>query len=152
MDMNFGVNRTCVEVIKKGTFRGTYFKKIYSGVNGKWYRKSWKEFNELVDIDHKYFFSSYYDVSVNKYDVRCWTSLILWKNNALINSINSYGWLQWCFRYWLVGRSSDDKKNINKWKKIVTRFKSKSIKMIKNVHRKLDGYSLWLKIGQTLLH
>ena len=34
------------------------------------------------------------------------------------------------------------KKKINKWKKIVTRFKSKSIKMIKNVHRKLDGYSL----------
>ena len=33
--MNFGVNRTCVEAIKKGTIRGTYFKKIYSGVNGK---------------------------------------------------------------------------------------------------------------------
>ena len=43
-----------------------------------------------------------------------------------------------------IGQLEDPQviKKINKWKKIVTRFKSKSIKMIKNVHRKLDGYSL----------
>ena len=31
-----------VEVIKEGAFGGGYFKEIYSGVNSKWYRKSWK--------------------------------------------------------------------------------------------------------------
>ena len=40
MSMGFGANKTTVEVIKEGTFEGTYFKSIYSGINGKWYRKS----------------------------------------------------------------------------------------------------------------
>ena len=31
-----------VELIKEGAFAGTHFKEIYSGVNSKWYRKSWK--------------------------------------------------------------------------------------------------------------
>ena len=38
--MNFGANKTPVEVIKEGRFGGTYFKKTYSGVNGEWYRNS----------------------------------------------------------------------------------------------------------------
>ena len=32
-----------VEVIREGALRRcTYFRDIYSGVNGKWYKKSWK--------------------------------------------------------------------------------------------------------------
>ena len=45
--MDFGTNKTPIEVIKEGTFGGTYFRDIYSSNNGKWYRKSWKEFDEL---------------------------------------------------------------------------------------------------------
>ena len=33
--MEFGANKTPVEVIKEGAFRGTYFRDIYSGINGK---------------------------------------------------------------------------------------------------------------------
>ena len=47
MNLVFGTNKTPIEVIKEGTFGWTYFRDIYSGVNGKWYRKLWKEFNEL---------------------------------------------------------------------------------------------------------
>ena len=32
--MDFGPNKTFIEVIIKGAFWGTYFKDIYSGVNG----------------------------------------------------------------------------------------------------------------------
>ena len=32
--MDFGANKTPVEIIKEGAFGGTYYKKIYSGVNG----------------------------------------------------------------------------------------------------------------------
>ena len=49
--MDFCVNKTPVEVIIEGTFGGTYFKDIYSGINRKWYKKSWKEFNQLKNID-----------------------------------------------------------------------------------------------------
>ena len=82
MNMDFGENKTPVEVIKDGAFGITYFKNIYSSVNGKWYRKSWKEFGELKDIGQKYYCSNYYDVSVNKYGVKCGTSLRFWKNNG----------------------------------------------------------------------
>ena len=40
MNMDFGVNKTPVEIIKDGAFGGTYFRNIYSGVYGKWYTKS----------------------------------------------------------------------------------------------------------------
>ena len=33
--MNFGTNKTPVEIIKKGAFGGTYFRDIYSDVNGE---------------------------------------------------------------------------------------------------------------------
>ena len=75
--MDSGANKTPIEVIKEGAFRGTYFREhIYSGVNGKWYKNCWKEFDQLKDIDQKYYFSSCYDVSVNKYGVKCGTLLI----------------------------------------------------------------------------
>ena len=40
MNMNFGTNRTPVDVNNEGAFGGTYFRDIYSCINGKWYRKS----------------------------------------------------------------------------------------------------------------
>ena len=78
--MDFGANKTPIEVIKEGTFRGTYFTEIYSGVTGKWYKKSWKEFDQLKDIDQKFYCSDYYDVSVNKYGVKCGTLLRFWED------------------------------------------------------------------------
>ena len=53
--MDFGANKTPVEIIKEGAFGGTYFRNIYSSANNKWYRKSWKEFDELKNIDTKAF-------------------------------------------------------------------------------------------------
>ena len=38
-------------MIREGTFGGTYFRDIYSSVNGKWYKKSWKEFDQFKYID-----------------------------------------------------------------------------------------------------
>ena len=69
--MDFGLNKTPVEVIREGVFGGTYFIDIYSGVTGKWYKKSSKEFNQLKNIDQKFYCSDYYDNSINKYGVKC---------------------------------------------------------------------------------
>ena len=43
--MIFGANKTPAKVIKEGAFGETYFRYIYSGVTGKWYKNSWKEFD-----------------------------------------------------------------------------------------------------------
>ena len=91
--MNFGANKTPAEVSKEGAFGETYFTGIYSGVNGKWYRKSWKEYDELKDIDQKYYYSNYFDVSVNKYGLKYGTSLRFWEDSGWINSIYPYGWM-----------------------------------------------------------
>ena len=76
---DFGTNKTPVEIIKEDEFGGTYFRDIYSGVNGKLYKKSWKEFVELKNIDQKYYSSNYNVAKLNKYKVRTGTSLKFWK-------------------------------------------------------------------------
>ena len=140
--MDFGANITPVEAIKEGVFGGTYFRNIYSSVNNKWYKKTWKEFYELKDIDQKYYCSNYYDVSVIKYGVKCGTSLRFWENNDLINPIDPYGWFHWYFRYFFGRRSLDDKRQNNRWKRIVIKFNGKLVKLIKIVNGKLDDYSI----------
>ena len=80
--MDFGTNKTRAEIIKEGAFGENYFRDIYSGINDKWYRKTLKEFDVLENIDQKYYCSNYYDVSVNKYGVKCGTSLRFWKNKG----------------------------------------------------------------------
>ena len=57
MNMDFGTNKAPVQII---------FRDIYSVINGKWYRKSWKEFDELKNIDQNYYSSNNHDVNVNK--------------------------------------------------------------------------------------
>ena len=150
--MDLGTNKTPAEIIKEGAFGRTYSRDIYSGVNGKWYKNSWKEFDVLENIDQKYYCSNYYDVNLNKYGVRCGTSLRFWENKGWINPIDPYGWLQWYFRYWLGRRSKDDERQIKRWNGIVNRFKGKLIEMIKKAGSKFDDYSISPRIRQILLH
>ena len=80
--MNFSPNKTLIKKINEDAFGGTYFRDIYSNINKKWYKNSWKEFVHLKNIDAKFYASDYYDVNVNKYDVKCGTSLRFWKNKG----------------------------------------------------------------------
>ena len=106
----------------------------------------------MKNIDQKFYCSDYYDVSVNKYGVKCGTSLRFWENKGWINKIDPYGWFQWHFRYWLGRRSKYDKRQINRREKIISRFRGKLVKMIKNSGSKYDDYSISAKIRQILLH
>ena len=56
------------------------------------------------------------------------------------------------FRYWLGRRTKDDKREIERWKGIVSRFKGILVKMIKDAASKFDNYSTSPKIRQILLH
>ena len=51
--MDFGVNKTPIEIIKEGAFGDTCFRVIYSNFSKKWYKNSWKEFDQLKNIDAK---------------------------------------------------------------------------------------------------
>ena len=69
-----------------------------------------------------------------------------------INFIDPYGWFHWYFRYWLGRRSLDDKRQIARWKEIVSRFKGKLVKIIKDANGRFDDYSISPEIRQILLH
>ena len=135
--MDFSPNKSPIEIIKEGAFGG----------NKKWYKNSWKKFIHLKNIDVKFYASDYYDINVNKYGVKCETSLRFWENKDCINKIDPYGWF-----HWLGRRSKDDKRQINRWKKIVSRFSGKLVKVIKNSGSKYNDYSISPKIRQILLH
>ena len=135
--MVFGANKTPIEVIWKGAFGRKYFRDICSGVAGKWYRKSWKELDQLKTFIQKIYCSDYYDVSVNTYGV---------------NEIDPYDWFQLYFGYWLGRRSQDDERQIKGWKKIVSRFRGKLVKVVKNADSKPDNYSILPKFREILLH
>ena len=146
--MNFSPNKTPIEVIREGAFGGTYFRDIYSGINETWYKNSWKELVRLKNIDAKFYASDYYDVNMNKYVTKCGTLLRFWENKVWFNKIDPYGCFQWYFRSWLGRRSTDDKRQINRWKKIVSRFRGKLAKMIRDAGSKFDDYSISPKIRQ----
>ena len=48
--MDFSPNKTPIEVIRERAFGGTCFRDIYSGINEKRYKNSWKEFDQLKTI------------------------------------------------------------------------------------------------------
>ena len=104
----------------------------------------------MKNIDQKYYCSNYYDASVKKYGVNCGTSLRFWENKGWIHPIDPYSWFQWYVRYWLGRRCVDDKRQINRWKRIVTRFKGKLVKMIIDANSRFDDYSISPKIRQIL--
>ena len=130
--MDFGANMMPVEIIREDAFGGTYFRDIYSSVTREQYKKSWKKFDQLKDIDQKFYCSDCYDRSINKYGVKCRTSLRFQENKGCINETDPYSWFQWYFRYWLCRRLKDNKRQINRWKGIVSRFRGKLVKMIKD--------------------
>ena len=149
--MDFSPNKTPIEIIKEGAFGGTYFRDVYPNINKKWYKSSWKEFVHLKNIDPKLYALDYCDINVNKYGVKCGISLGFWRNKGLVNKIDPYGWFQWYFKYWLGRRSKDNTRQINTWKKIVSRFRGKLVKLIRNARSKYD-HSISPKIRQILLH
>ena len=59
MNMVLGSNKIPVGMIKEGAFGGTYFRDIYSGINDKLHKNSWKEFDELKDINQKYYCTNF---------------------------------------------------------------------------------------------
>ena len=143
--MNFKPNVSHIDVIKKGAFGGTYFRDIYTNITGKFYKYSWKEFKELKNVDKKYYCSDFYDIKLNYYGVKVGISLRFWESKGWMNQIDPYGWFQWYYRYWKGRRSKDDKRRLNRWKRIASRF----VGIFKKLNNKGKDSK---KIRQTLLH
>lgn len=157
---DFKPNLTPKDVFKMGSFGGTYFRPIKSSVTGKSYKsenvikeypKSW-----FTGINKKtHVISSKYDKNINKYKVKCGSSLEDWEKNDWIDKQDPYGWFQWYCRFYRGRRSDDDERQINRWKKLAGpngRFRKRLINMIKKKNTKYNDETVSPVIRQVLLH
>jgi len=156
----FKPNLSPQQVLKMGSFGGTYFRPIYSSVTKKHYKsedvikeypKSWFK---GIDID-KMVISSDYEKNVNKYKVECGSTLEAWEGKGWIVEQDPYGWFQWYCRFYRGRRTDDDERQIKRWMGVAgpnSRFKKRLINMIKNKNADIDDYTISPVIRQVLQH
>lgn len=162
MDHNkeFKPNKTPKQVFKMGAFGGTYFRPIYSSITNQKYTSDEvineypKEWFKGLNIDTMVT-SSKYDKKVNKYKVKCGSTLEAWEDSGWIIEQDPYGWFQWYCRYSMGRRTDDDKRQIGRWLKLAGpngRFRRTLMnKIIKN-NTTYDDFSISPVIRQVLLH
>jgi hypothetical protein len=156
----FTPNVSPKEVFQKGSFGGTYFRPIYSSITKKHYKsddvikeypKSWFQ---GIDIQKKVT-SSTYDKQVNKYKVKCGSSLEAWEKSGWITKQDPYGWFQWYCRFYRGIRTNDDRRQIDRWLKLAGpngRFRKRLINMIHKRKTTFNDYTVSPVIRQVLLH
>jgi len=156
----FKPNKTPKQVFKMGAFGGTYFRPIHSSVTGEDYTPKQamkglpKDWFKGLDIDTMVT-SSKYDKKVNKYKVKCGSTLEAWESSGWIHEQDPYGWFQWFCKYSTGRRTDDDERQIGRWLKLAGpngRFRRTLMnKIIKNGSTYND-FSISPVIRQVLLH
>ena len=155
----FKPNKTPKQVFKMGAFGGTYFRPIHSSVTGKDYTPKQamvglpKDWFKGLDIDTMVT-SSKYDKKVNKYKVKCGSSLEAWESSGWIHEQDPYGWFQWYCYYKKGRRTDDDERQIGRWLKLAGpngRFRRTLMNKIIKEGTTYDDFSISPVIRQVLL-
>jgi len=157
---DFCPNRTPEEVLRAGSFGGTYFRPITSAVtnvryNAKDVLKDTVDPSWIKGLDKTLLTSSTYRPQVNKFQVKCGGSLGMWESSGWIADADPYGWFQWYCRFYQGRRCSDDARQISRWLKSAGpkgRFRSQLCNKILAANTSHDDTSISPVIRQTLLH
>ncbi|KAL3758651.1 hypothetical protein ACHAWU_005237 [Discostella pseudostelligera] len=158
---DFHPNRTPAEVLRAGSFGGTYFRPIISAVTNIKYTSSSVLDNTVLpewiaDLDKSTMLtSSTYRPQVNKYGVKCGGSLGMWESSGWISDSDPYGWFQWYCRFYSGRRCSDDARQISRWMKsagVKGRFRSQICNKIIAAGARAEDARISPVIRQTLLH
>lgn len=157
---DFHPNRSPEEVLRAGSFGGTYFRPITSAVTNIRYdakdvladtvKGEWIKGIPMVRLT-----SSTYQKNINKFKVQCGGSLGMWESSGWIVDSDPYGWFQWYCRFYQGRRCSDDKRQISRWCKSAGpkgRFRSQLCNKIIAAGRSFGDSSISPVIRQTLLH
>jgi len=155
----FSPNLSPKEVLSMGSFGGTYFRPIYSGVTKQKYGSEvWKELPEdwLQGLNIKSQVScSVYDPKVNNYGVKCGASLEEWEGSGWIVKQDPYGWFQWYCRFFQGRRTEDDTRQVGRWARCAGatgRWKNNLISKIVKAGCAWDNYGVSPVVRQTLQH
>jgi hypothetical protein len=156
---DFKPNLTPKEIFSLGSFGGTYWRPIKSKFlkntirhRNKRYPAHW--WNKLPD---DWLFTPFdkYDKSINKYGVKVGTTLKFWENKGWIKKSHPYGWVDWYCDFYEGKRSSDDERQISRWKGVAGtngRFMKYLVTLILKKNKKWNDTTVSPKIRQTLQH
>lgn len=157
---DFCPNLTPKQILRMGSFGGTYFRDIKSSVTKRSYKgkdvikefpKSW--FTGL-DID-KTITAFRYDKTVNTYGVKCGTSLESWEKAGWMHPQDPYGWFQWYCRFYNGRRTDDDARQVGRWLKAAGptgRFRKRLLNAIQTKGSTKNDFSVSPVLRQTLQH
>jgi len=154
----FTPNMTPSEVLRAGSFGGTYFRPIHSAVTGVDYKGQHEEFpKEWFEGLHikRMVTNSVYEKNRNKYGVKCGGDLHMWESSGWISAIDPYGWFQWYCRFYLGRRSTDDERQIKRGMGVMGpkgRFRNQLIGRCARGGRTYDDVSVSPVIRQALQH
>tara|TARA_Y100000816_G_scaffold288690_1_gene273726 strand:+ start:2436 stop:3173 length:738 start_codon:yes stop_codon:yes gene_type:complete len=162
MDLHkqFKPNLTPYQVMKMGSFGGTYYRPIKSGVTHKDLKNQHKKYNWDLPNNMLTLPFDKYDISINKYKVKVGTTLDFWESKGWITKYDPYGWFQWYCNYHSGRRCPDDERQIKRWSRLAGpkgRFKNNLITLIlkKKAKGEKTGWNdetVSPKIRQTLQH
>ena len=155
----FQPNLTPTEMFKLGSFGGTYFRPIYSGVIKKKLKNPHHDpfIRHLFEgIPESKLSMPVYDKSKNKYGVKCGSTLEDWEEKSWIVSQDPYGWVHWYCYFYCGRRSDDDERQIDRWNKLAGkksgRFRKNLINKIVAANTHYDNANISPVIRQTLQH
>ncbi|KAK8162669.1 hypothetical protein IWX90DRAFT_249926 [Phyllosticta citrichinensis] len=120
---DFTPNKSPEEIIREGSFGGSYWRPLYSKALGTTIQDDWKElpagWTKGLDVK-RYLKSPSYNAEVNKYGVACGQSIEEWEASGwIMHEYDVRGWFQWYCRFWMGRRCPDDERQISRWKKCV---------------------------------
>jgi hypothetical protein len=151
----FRPNLSPEQIFKMGSFGGGYWRPIYSSVVDKNLKNQHLEFDFLKNIPNNKLTNIEYDKNINKYKVKCGSSLEFWESKNWIHKQDPYGWVQWYCRFYNGRRSNDDERQIKRWLAFAGpkgRFKNQLINNIKNNKTKYNDINISPVIRQSLQH
>ncbi|KAI1017315.1 hypothetical protein LB503_013410 [Fusarium chuoi] len=120
---DFRPNKSPEEIIREGSFGGSYWRPLFSKHLGITIQDDWRELPSSwtagLNVD-EYLTSDIYNPEINKYGVACGQSIEEWEAAGWIaHEYDVRGWFQWYCRFWMGRRCSDDERQISRWKKCV---------------------------------
>jgi hypothetical protein len=149
-------NLTPYEIFQWGSFGGSYFRPIYSGVLNEHLSNFHIKYKHILyNIPLKYLTEERPNVFINKYKVHSGSDLLYWESKNWIHRQDPYGWVQWYCEFFQGRRSEDDERQIKRWLKFAGpkgRFRINLINKIKSQNKSYDDISISPTIRQALQH
>jgi hypothetical protein len=102
-DRDFVPELTPGQMLQLGVFGGKYLTDCRSEFPAVWFKRA-----KLCPERH--------DAKLNYFGINASQTLALWRRNGWIRAQDPRGWFQWYCRYYMGRRSSDDARQIRRWR------------------------------------